>query len=101
MRASPKIVSAALVLALLAWLFLLLGLLYAKFVVSEPPPNVVITFSNKGLTRLLVELLSLGLGFLGFILAVVGFVGAARTRALALAGFGSISVCAVCFALLM
>jgi hypothetical protein len=101
MRVTSKLVSAALALGLLAWLFLLLGLLYAKFVVSEPTPNVVITFSNKGLTRLFVELVSLGLGCLGLILVVVAFVGAARNRALALAGFGTASVCAVCLALLM
>ena len=101
MRIASRIVSAALAFVLLAWLVLLLGLLYAKFVVSEPLPNVVITFSNKGLTRLFVELVSLGLGFLGLILAGVAFVGAARNRALALAGFGAASVCAVCIALLM
>ena len=101
MRVTSKIVPAALALALLAWLFLLFGLLYAKFVVSEPPPNVVITFSDKGLTRLFVELVSLGLGCLGLILVVVAFVGVERNRALALAGLGSASVCAVCVALLM
>jgi hypothetical protein len=101
MRLASRIVSAALAFATIAWLVLLLGLLYAKFVVSEPQPNVVITFSNKGLTKLFVELVSFGLGFLGLILAVVAFVAAARTRALALAGFGAASVCAVCVALLM
>jgi hypothetical protein len=101
MRVAPKIASAALSLAVLAWLVLLLGLLYAKFGVSEPTPNVVVTFSSKGLTRLFVELVSLGLGCLGLILAVAAFVGAACNRALALAGFGCASVCAVCVALLM
>jgi hypothetical protein len=101
MRVGSKIIAAALAFALLAWLFLLVGLFYAKFVVTEPPPNVVITFSSKGLTRLFVELVSLGLGFLGLILAVVAFMASARNRALAVAGLGAASVCAVCVALLM
>jgi hypothetical protein len=100
--ATSKIVSAAIALAVLAWLWLLLGLLYAKFFVTEPPPNVVITFSDKGLTRLFAELISLGIGFLGLVLAVVvAFARAARSRLLALAVVSNVAVCAVCVALLM
>ena len=100
-RQTPKIVSAAIALAILAWLLLLLGLLYAKFVVVEPPPNVVITFSDKGLTRLFVELVSFGIGSLGLLLAVVAFAWTARDRALAFAALGNVSICVVCVALLM
>jgi hypothetical protein len=57
-------VSVAIALAILAWLLLLLGLVYARFFVTDPPPNVVITFSDKGLTRLFAELLSLGVAVL-------------------------------------
>ena len=100
--ATSKIVSAAIALAVLAWLWLLLGLMYAKFFVTEPPPNVVITFSDKGLTRLFAELISLGIGFLGLVLAlVVALARAARSRLLALAVVSNVAVCAVCVALLM
>jgi len=100
--ATSKIVSAAIALAVLAWLWLLLGLMYAKFFVTEPPPNVVITFSDKGLTRLFAELISLGIGFLGLVFAiVVAFTPAARSPLLALAVIGDVAVCAVCIALLM
>jgi hypothetical protein len=75
--------------------------MYARFVVTEPPPNVVITFSDKGLTRLFVELISQGTGALGVFLAVVAFARGARTRALTLAAFGSVAICIVCGALLM
>ena len=101
MRVASKTVSVALGLASFAWLFLLLGLLYARFLVSEPPPSVVITFSDKGLTRLFVELASLGLGCLGLMLVVVAFVRGAHNPSLAVAGIGNASVCAVCVALLM
>jgi hypothetical protein len=99
--ATSKIVSAAIAIAILAWLLLLLGLMYAKFFVTEPPPNVVITFSDKGLTRLFVELTSLGIGCLGLVLAIVAFAGAARNRLLALATVSNVAVCAVCIALLV
>ena len=100
--ATPKVVSAAIALAASAWLWLLLGLTYAKFFVTEPPPNVVITFSDKGLTRLFAELISLGIGFFGLVLAlVVAFAGARRSRLLALALVSNVAVCAVCIALLM
>ena len=68
--ATPKIVSAAIALAALAWLLLLGGLIYANFVVVDLPPNVVISFSDKGLTRLLVELSSLAVGCLGLLLVL-------------------------------
>jgi hypothetical protein len=97
----PKIVSAVAALAILAWLLLLLGLMYAKFVVTEPPLNVVITFSDKGPARLFVELVSLGIGSFGLLLAVVAFARTARNRALTLATLGNVSICAVCVALLM
>ena len=100
-NAASKIVSVAIVLATLAWLLLLLGLVYAKFFVTEPPPNVVITFSDKGLTRLLAEVLSLGIGCLGLVLTVVAFPWAVRDRRLAVAALGNAAVCAVCVALLM
>ena len=93
--------SQQIALAILAWLLLLLGLVYAKFFVTEPPPNVVITFSDKGLTRLFVELVSLGIGCLGLVLAAVAFAWTARDRRLALAAMGNAAVCAVCVALLM
>jgi uncharacterized membrane protein len=99
--ATSKIVSVAIALAILAWLLLLLGLVYAKFFVTEPPPNVVITFSDKGLTRLFAELLSLGIGCLGLALSVVAFAWTARNRRLALAAISNAAVCAVCVALLM
>ncbi len=98
---TSKIVSVAIALAILAWLLLLLGLVYAKFFVTEPPPNVVITFSDKGLTRLFAELLSLGIGCLGLVLSVVAFAWTARDRRLALAALSNAAVCAVCVALLM
>ena len=98
---SPKIAVAASALTTLAWVFLSFGLLYARFFVTEPPPNVVITFSNKGLTRLFVELISLGIGSLGFLVAVVGFARGARNRPLTLAAVGSAAICLVCVTLLM
>ena len=98
---APKVVFVATSLAILAWVYLLLGLAYAKFVVTEPPPNVVITFSDKGLARLFTELGSLGIGCLGLLAAVVAFALAARSRALAFAAIGNASICAVCIALLM
>src|SRR5437870_4791406 len=94
-RMSSRTVSAALFIALLAWAVLVFGLFYARFVVSEPPPNVVITFSDKGLARLFVELVSLGLGFLGLVLVMVSVVRAVRSRALALAAVANASVCTV------
>jgi hypothetical protein len=94
-------VSVAIALAALAWLLLALGLMYARFVVTEPPPNVVITFSDKGLTRLFAELLSLGIGGLGFLLAVMAFALGARNRAFAFAALGSAAICIVCVTLLM
>ena len=99
--AASKILSAAIALAILAWLLLLLGLVYAKFLVTEPPPNVVITFSDKGLTRLFTELLSLGIGCLGLLLPVVAIAWAPRDRRLALAVVSNAAVCAACVALLM
>jgi hypothetical protein len=96
-----KIVSVANALAIVAWLLLLLGLVYAKFFVTEPPPNVVITFSDKGLTRLFAETLSLGIGCLGLVLTVIAFPWAVRNRRLALAAISNAAVCAVCVALLM
>ena len=98
---TPKVVLVAIALAILAWLLLLLGLAYARFLVTEPPPNVVITFSHKGLTRLFAELLSLGIGCLGLVLAVVAFVWTRHDRRLALAAVSNAAVCAVCVALLM
>lgn len=98
---TPKVVFVAIALAVLAWLLLVLGLVYATFFVTDPPPNVVITFSNKGLTRLFVEVLSLGIGCLGLVLAVAGFLWTARDRRLALAAMSNAAVCAVCVALLM
>jgi uncharacterized membrane protein len=99
--ATPKVVPVAIGLAIMAWLLLLLGLVYATFFVTDPPPNVVITFSSKGLTRLFTELLSLGTGFLGFVLAVVAFAWTTRDRRLAFAAMSNAIVCAVCVALLM
>jgi hypothetical protein len=99
--AASKVVSAAITLAISAWLALLLGLVYAKFLVTEPPPNVVITFSDKGLTRLFAERLSLGIGCLGLVLVVVAFPWAARDRRLVLAAMSNAAVCAACAALLM
>ena len=100
--ATPKVVSAAIALTAVAWLWLLLGLAYAMFFVVEPAPNVVITFSDKDLTRLFAELISLGLGVLGLVLAlVVAFARAARSRLLELAVVSNVAVCVVCVALLM
>ena len=99
--ANSRIVSIAIALAIVAWLLLLLGFVYAKFFVTDAPPNVVITFSNKGLTRLLVELLSLGIGCLGLLLAVIALARPARDWRVALAAVSNAAVCAVCVALLM
>jgi uncharacterized membrane protein len=100
-NATSKIVFVAIALAILAWLLLLLGLVYARFFVTEPPPNVVITFFDKGLTRLFAEVLSLGIGCLGLVLTVLVFPWGARDRRLALAAISNAAVCAVCVALLM
>jgi len=89
------------VLAALAWLHLLLGLVYAHFFVAPSPPNPVIVFSAKGLTSLLVELGSLAMGCLGLLLAAIAYALTARGRALGLAAFGNATVCAACIALLM
>ena len=99
--ATSKIVSVATALAVVAWLLLLLGFVCAKFFVTDPPPNVVITFSNKGLTRLFAELLSLGIGCLGLLLAVIALARPARNWRLALAAMSNAAVCTVCVALLM
>lgn len=96
-----KLASASAAFAILAWLLLLLGLVYARFFVTDPQPNVVITFSDKGLTRLLVELLSLGIGCVGLVLALVAFAWRARNRSLALAAVFNAAVCVACVALLM
>jgi hypothetical protein len=102
MSATSKVVFAAIALAVLAWLWLLFGLVNATFFVTEPPPNVVITFSDKGLTRLFAELVSLAIGCLGLVLSVVvAFARAARNRLLALAVISNVAICAVCVALLM
>ena len=98
---TPKIAAAAFALTTLAWIFLSIGLLYARFFVTEPPPNVVITFSNKGLTRIFVELISLGMGGLGFLVAVVAFARGARNRALTFAAMGSAAICVLCVTLLV
>jgi hypothetical protein len=74
---------------------------YARFVVTEPPPNVVITFSHKGLTRLFAELIGLGIGGLGVFLSGIAFARGARNGALTLAALGNVSICVVCAALLM
>jgi hypothetical protein len=100
-KATSKIASVAIAAAILAWLLLLLGLVYARFFVTDPPPNVVITFSDKGLTRLFAETLSLGIGCLGLVLSVVAFASAVRDRRLAFAAISNAAVCAVCVALLM
>jgi hypothetical protein len=99
-RPAP-LVSAAFALATLAWLLLALGLVYARFIVTEPPPNVVITFSDKGLARLFVELLCLGIGGLGLLIAATAFALGARNRTLAFAAVGSVAICIVCVTLLM
>jgi len=99
--ATSRIVSVATALAIVAWLLLLLGFVYAKFFVTEPAPNVVITFSNKGLTRLFAELLSLGIGCLGLLLAVIALARPGRDWRLAVAAVSNGAVCAVCVALLM
>jgi hypothetical protein len=99
---TPKVLSTAVTVAALAWLWLLLGLMYARFFVTEPPPNVVVTFSDKGLARLFAELISLGIGCVGLVLALVlTCVRAARGRLLALVVVSNVAVCAVCIALLM
>ena len=98
---TPKIVSASIAFAVVAWLLLLLGLMYARFVVTEPAPNVVITFSDKGLTRLFTELISLGTGGLGVFLAGVAYACGARNGTLTLAALSNVSICVVCAALLM
>jgi hypothetical protein len=74
---------------------------YARFIVTEPPPNVVITFSEKGLTRLFAEPLSFGLGGIGLLLVCIAPVLGARSRMLALAAAAHPFVCIVCIALLM
>lgn len=96
-RAAHWLVYAAVALAVAAWLFLLFGLVYAKFFVPESPPNPVIVFSAPGLTGLLVELASFAIGSLGLLLVVVAsFVPTLRDRMLAFAAIANASVCAVC-----
>jgi len=100
--ATSKIASTAVVVAAFASLCLLVGLAYAKFLVSEPPPNVVITFSNKAFTRLSVELISLGMGGIGLVLALVSsFTRPGRGRLLALAVVSNVAICALCIVLLV
>jgi hypothetical protein len=97
----PKLVSATLGLALVAWLVLAFGLACAAFVVTDPPPNVAITFSDRGLTRLATELASLGVGALGLLVAVVAFAGGARGRALVVGTLGNVAVGVACVVLLV
>jgi hypothetical protein len=97
-----KMTSLTIAASAVAWVGLLLGLVLARFFVTEPPPNVVLTFSDKGLTRLFAELISLGIGGLGLAIALVlTFVRAARSRLLALAVVSNVGVCAACIALLL
>ena len=98
---SSRLVRATLLVAGLAWLYLLGGLAYANFLVAESPPNPVIVFSARGLTSLLVELASLAMGSAGLLLSAVAYVRAARDRALAWGALGNASVCVACVALLM
>ena len=100
-RLEPKTVFAAIALAALGWLVLSLGLMYARFVVIDSPPNVVISFSDKGLASLFVELTSLGLGVLGLFFSLVALARGVRNGALALATLASVSICIVCVTLLM
>ena len=99
--AASKVASFAIGLTILAWLLFSFGLIFARFVVTDPAPNVVITFSDKGLTRLFVELISFGIGGLGFMLALFAFAGGARNRALTFTVVGSAAICIVCVTLLM
>lgn len=98
---TSRIVYAAAVIAVLAWANLLLGLVYANCCVPDSPPNPVIMFSGKGLTSLLVELASFGIGCLGLLLVVIAFILSARSRTLAVAALGSAAVCVVCAALIL
>jgi hypothetical protein len=98
--ATSRIASLAIAVAVVAWLFLLIGLVYARFVVPESLPNPVIVFSSKGLTGLLVELVSFAIGRLGLLLVLIAFITVARTRALAVAAVANASLCVVCAVLL-
>ena len=98
---AQRLVFAAIALGVLAWLLLLFGVVYARYFVTDPLPNVVITFSDKGLTRLFAELISLGIGGLGLLLAVVAFAWGARNRELVFAALGNAAICVLCIALLI
>lgn len=97
---TPKLASIASVVATLAALCLVFGLIYASLL-PEPQPSIVLVPSSKGLTRLFAELASFGLGCLGLALAAAAFLTGVRTRALALAAAASAGVCLSAAALLL
>jgi hypothetical protein len=99
--ATSRIAIAAAGFAIVAWLWLLLGLINAQFFVPESLPNPVIVFSAKGLDNLLTELTSLGLGCLGLLVALIELARKGRSRALVFAVLGNVSVCVTCMALLI
>lgn len=100
--AGSATVYASIAVAVVAWLFLLLGLVYARFLLPDSLPNPVIVFSAQGLTAVLVELASFGIGCLGLLLVIIAFfMPATRNRTLAFAAIANASVCAVCAASLM
>jgi hypothetical protein len=99
--AASRLTWAALGVAVVAWLYLFFGLVYANFFVTQSPPNPVIVFSAKGLTSLLFELGSLCIGCLGLLLALIAFVWSPHSRLLALAAIANSAVCATCVAMLL
>ena len=102
-RARPTLGFISVVLAASACLLLVLGLTYANLFVTDPPPNVVITLSHKGLSRLFVELISLGIAGVGLVLALgaAAVIKTARNRLLMLATIANAAVCVVCVVLLI
>ncbi len=99
--AASKLTWVALGVAAFAWLYLFFGLVYANYYVTQSPPNPVIVFSAKGLTSLLFELGSLGIGCLGLLLALTAYFWSPHSRWLALAAIANSAICATCVAMLM
>jgi hypothetical protein len=97
---TSKLASAATALAIIAWLVLAAGLLYARFGIADTPPSFLILPSSKGVAAILVELASLGIGCLGVALALLAFMIKGRNRTIAIAAIANVAVCVLSVALL-
>jgi len=92
-------ISAA--IAVLSLLWLGLGLLCVSLLLPEPQPSMLFVPSSKGLTRILVELVGLGLGSLGLLFAAAAWLRGARGRRLLLAALVSVTISLISAALLI